>query len=93
MALSKEEQIVALEEQINNTKGPGSKDRKKVLEQQLKALKASDNGIVNPDGDTKNADLDVGGWVPCTPEEVAKAEEAGTLCGYDPNKGLMLVRS
>lgn len=92
MALSKEEQIVALEEQIANTKGPGSAERKKVLNQQLKALKESKDGIENPDGDTRNADLDVTSWIPCTPEQVANAEQAGKLCGYDPIKCLMLVR-
>ena len=100
MPLSKEEQITALEEQIKNTTGPGSKKRKEELQSQLDDLLEENEDssesesvkVDNPDHDIKNKDLDVHDWVKGTPEQAAAAEKAGKLCGYDPDKGLMLVR-
>ena len=93
MALSRQEQITALEEQIENTKGLGSKERRKALQAELDSLKAvKPLSKAEQDQPVMDTRVDPTAWVAVTEKEVLQAEADGTLFGYDPDKKLALIR-
>ena len=92
MVLSIKEQIISLEEEMANTKGPGSKDKKKAMQEKIDELKNLDKETVaetpNKEQDSIPAPkIEVKGLPPyrkVSLEQVQEAEKAGKLCGFDP---------
>ena len=93
MVLSVKEQITDLEEQLENTKGPGSKAKKAEINRQLDALKTLkepvdvDSDELVPDEKPIPKDYVKVSW-----EEIKTAEKNGTLYGFDPDKMIALIR-
>lgn len=112
MVMSVKEEITSLEEQVVNTKGPGSIAKRKELQDRIDALKKdeADDNVTSvparhlpiPDPVVKTAptsDVPIPDtrpmptkWIKASVQQVQAAEAAGTLCGYDPDKGLALIR-
>ena len=93
--LTVEEQIAALEEQLTLVQGRGSAAKKKSIQSQIDALKGS---VTEPEEKPAEeepvqvVDNIPEGWVKVTDEEREAAEKAFLLKGYDPDKGIALIK-
>jgi len=95
------EEINVLEQQLSETRGPGSVAKKEAIQAQIDELQANnaekekvaeiDKDIVDNNLVIKGEPL-TGAWKTVTVEQVLAAEKAGTLCGYDPIKMIALIK-
>ena len=116
MVMSIKEEITALEEQLENTKGLGSVAKKKKIQAKINALKKEDAlepgeesedevpappTAVSRPGALEEAKLEqfpgrvlpkAKEWVSVTAEEVKRAQEDGSLVGFDEKKMVALIR-
>lgn len=100
MVMSIKEEITALEEQIANTRGPGSKDKKAELQKKLDALKKVDVGEEKRPLVEKHTGAEVRKinsqslppYEKVTMDQVKAAEAAGKLCGFDPGAMTASIR-
>ena len=97
MALNINEQIAALEEQLNLIKGPGSVAKKKAVQAEIDELKASvdkpeEEVVVDEDEEVVVRTPMPTKWVKVTLEQVKQAEKDFKLCGFDPDKMIALIK-
>jgi len=107
--MSIQDQIVALEAERDNTKGPGSKAKKVDIQAKIDALKAEIDAIppkeTPPPPPPKKEETDKEkslvpkapvipeGWIPVTQQKLKDFEKQGVLIGYDPKNGVALIKS
>lgn len=89
MVMSIREQITSLEEELANTKGPGSVAKKKELQEQIDKLKEEDEDTSAEKEEAQEAAPVVANqplppYRKVTMEQVKKAEAERKLCGFDP---------
>lgn len=101
MVMSVKEQILSLEEQLANIKGPYSAKRKADIQQQINELKKndepeeSDNAFSRAQNKVIDTAVDSdipAGWVVVTQKQVEDFEREGRLFGFDPDRMIALIK-